>query len=148
MNNRPLLLNKKLRLLQKPLGCLLENASLISKYQLQVALLDQYRVNDIEEFHLKIGEILALRGWIKQKTADFFVIDFPNLLMSPKKHLIGLYLLSAGLLEKEQVEIILDEQKKISMKFGLIAVEKGWLKDKTIDFFIDCFHPSDTIFLP
>ena len=148
MDKRLISLDKRQLLLQKPLGLLLENASLISKYQLQVALLDQYRLNDMEEFHLKIGEILALRGWIKQKTADFFVADFPDLLMSPRKHLIGLYLLSAGLLEKEQIKIILDEQKKISMKFGLIAVEKGWLKCKTIDFFIDCFHPCDAIALP
>ena len=148
MDKRIISLDKRQLILQKPLGWILESASLISKHQLQIALLDQYRVNEIEEFHLKLGEILALRGWIKQKTADFFVIDFPDLLMSPKKHVIGLYLLSAGLLEKEQIKIILDEQKKISMKFGLIAVEKGWLKYKTIDFFLDCFHHCDPIILP
>jgi hypothetical protein len=148
MDKSKLVLDKRQILLQKPLGWILENASLISKHQLEVALLDQNRLDCLQEPHLKIGEILALRGWIKQETADFFVISFPALLMSSQKHKIGFYLVSAGLLEEEQIKIILNEQKKIPMKFGLIAIQRKWIKPKTLEFFLDCFKPCDVILLP
>ena len=58
---------RRKRWLSKPIGEKLEEAGLISKYQIEVALIDQ--VSYIES---KFGEILALRGWLKQQTIDFF----------------------------------------------------------------------------
>ena len=144
MNKKPPLTDKQSLILQNPLGSILVNAGLISPYQLQVALMDQQRLAQIQEPHVKLGEILGLRGWIRPKTADFFVIDFPNLLTSPKKHTLSFYLLEAGLLEPEEVRIILNEQKRVPLKFGLIAIKKGWVKSKTIDFFLEYFQPSES----
>jgi hypothetical protein len=140
--------DKKELLLKKPLGWILEDAGLISESQVQIALLDQNRLHEAQEPHLKIGEILTLRGWIKQKTVDFFVNDFPKLLMSSNRYKIGFYLVSAGLLQEKERDIILREQKRMPMKFGLIAIQKKWIKQKTIDFFINCFQKSDVIHLP
>ncbi|HEY9768904.1 MAG TPA: hypothetical protein V6C71_10480 [Coleofasciculaceae cyanobacterium] len=52
----------------KPIGEILQEADLITSPQLEVALRDQNYYQD-----MRLGEILALRGWIKQDTADFFV---------------------------------------------------------------------------
>ncbi|MGK7956005.1 MAG: hypothetical protein AB4063_12265, partial [Crocosphaera sp.] len=49
------------------LGELLRDADLITEAQLQTVLRDQKEYKD-----QKIGEILALRGWLKQETVDFF----------------------------------------------------------------------------
>ena len=51
----------------KPIGELLTSAGLISEGQLQTALYDQQAYQD-----MRLGEILATRGWLHQKTADFF----------------------------------------------------------------------------
>ena len=51
---------------EKPLGEILVEAGLVSLAQIEIALQEQSQSN------LKIGEILALHGWIKQETADFF----------------------------------------------------------------------------
>ncbi|MGK7886357.1 MAG: hypothetical protein AB4057_17260, partial [Crocosphaera sp.] len=52
----------------KPLlGEILRDADLITEAQLQTVLRDQQEYKD-----QKIGEILALRGWLKQETVDFF----------------------------------------------------------------------------
>ena len=55
----------------KPIGEILTEADLITKPQLEVALRDQIYNED-----MLLGEILALRGWIKQDTADFFVREW------------------------------------------------------------------------
>ena len=121
--------------LTQPLGNLLISAGLISDYQIQVALQDQtYNSN------LLIGEILALRGWIAQETADFFAIEFPQILKQQKRKKIGFYLKQAKLLNEEQINNILQEQKKNLIRFGSIAVLKGYLKQQTLDFL------SETLF--
>ena len=51
----------------KPLGLVLQEANLLAVPQIQLALRDQ-----ISYPYLRLGEILAMRGWIKQETADFF----------------------------------------------------------------------------
>jgi hypothetical protein len=50
----------------KPIGTILQEADLITPPQLEVALRDQAYYED-----MRLGEILALRGWIRQDTADF-----------------------------------------------------------------------------
>lgn len=145
MNQEEFFTDKPSLIFQNPLGWTLVNAGLISEYQLQIALIDQQRLDEIHEPHQKIGEILALRGWIKQKTADFFAVDFPELLKSSQKRKLSFYLLKAGLLEQEQVKIILNEQKKRYRSFELIAIEKGWVKSETINFFVEYLQPVEEI---
>ncbi|MGH2412432.1 MAG: hypothetical protein ACRDEA_01785 [Microcystaceae cyanobacterium] len=120
--------------LPKPIGLVLQEADLISASQLEVALQDQSQFG-----HLLLGEILALRGWIKQETADFFAQHWTELLQDQdrQKQPLGYYLKLAALLDDHQINTILDEQLQIGVRFGELAVLKGWLKQKTIDFFLE-----------
>jgi hypothetical protein len=115
--------------IHKPLGTILKEAGLISDYQIQVALQDQQF-----DSSLLFGEILALRGWIQKETADFFVEEFPKITKQKHRQKIGYYLKKAKLLNQEQVDSIIQEQKNNLIRFGSAAVLKGYLKQKTLDF--------------
>lgn len=125
----------------KLLGEILLEAGLISPSQLEMALADQNQF-----FMLKLGEILALRGWLKQETIDFLVekiINHDHDNSTYSYQYIGQYFQEAGLLTEEQINSILQEQKKLGVKFGYLAVLKGFLKEKTLTFFLDKFINSD-----
>jgi uncharacterized protein YjbI with pentapeptide repeats len=123
-----------------PLGELLIKAGLISEEQIKLALQDQTQYDE-----MKIGEILAIRGWIKPQTTDFFARQWFNLINKGKDRPLGYYFQQAGLLDETQIKIILDEQKRYltSPKFGEIAVAKGWLSPNTIDFFLGNLLPGE-----
>jgi hypothetical protein len=122
----------------QPLGEVLQQAGLISAAQVQVALQDQQHYTD-----LRFGEILALRGWLKQETADFFADRWPILLAQNKQYPLGYWLKAAALLDDNQINLILNEQQQkmkerfIRTRFGRLIVSKGWLKKQTIDFFLE-----------
>ncbi len=123
----------------KPLGEILKDAGLITAPQIEVALHDRtYYPN------MRIGEILALRGWIKPDTADFFVEEWWKLINKEKKYPLGFYLKRAGLLTEEQIELVLQEQNNTLLRFGATAVLQGLLKQETVDFFLKNLCP-DTI---
>ncbi len=94
---------------------------------------------------MKIGEILAIRGWIAPQTTDFFASKWFSLVNKGKDRPIGYYLQEAGLLDETQIKAILYEQKRYltSPKFGEIAVAKGWLNANTIDFFLENLLPTE-----
>ncbi|OKH19964.1 tetratricopeptide repeat protein [[Limnothrix rosea] IAM M-220] len=126
-----------------PLGQVLVQAGLISEDQVKLALQNQ-SIPGYETF--KIGEILALRGWIKQETCDFFAVRWEGILNSlsikNKQKKIGYYLLEAGLLTEEQVTGILKIQQQQKKFFGEIAVAEGYLKQQTVDFFVRCLSSA------
>ncbi len=117
---------------RKLLGQILQEANLLSDAQLELALRTQA---DYPE--LKIGKILALRGWIKLKTVDFFAQYWLNLLKEEKNYPLGFYLTQAGILNNEQINIILAEQKELKLRLGEIAILKGWLNKKTLNYFLE-----------
>ena len=121
----------------KPIGEILQEADLISIPQLEVALRDRVYNQD-----LRLGEILALRGWIKQDTADFFVQEWFKVINRRVEHPIGFYLKQAGLLEEQDVERILSLQHKHSLRFGDTAVKQGLIKSNTVNFFLQNLFPS------
>lgn len=121
----------------KPIGEILKEADLISTPQLEVALRDQVYNRD-----LRLGEILALRGWIKQDTADFFVREWFKIINRRIEHPLGFYLKQAGLLEEDDIERILSLQHKYSLRFGDTAVKQGLVKPNTINFFLQNLFPS------
>lgn len=121
----------------KPIGEILTEAGLITKPQLEVALRDQI-YND----NMLLGEILALRGWIEQDTADFFVREWFKLINRRVDRPIGFYLNKAGLLSEADIQKILAEQRKYSLRFGDTAVQKGLLKPSTVEFFLKHLYPS------
>ncbi len=121
----------------KPIGEILQEAGLINSPQLEVALRDQTYYQD-----MRLGEILALRGWIKQDTADFFVHEWFKLVNKRIDHPIGFYLQKAGLLTEQDIKVILLEQHKHPLRFGDIAVKQGLIKPDTVDFFVQNLFPS------
>jgi hypothetical protein len=46
---------------------------------------------------------------------------------------IGSYLEDAGLLSSDQIKVILADQQATGMRFGDIAVARGWIKEQTIE---------------
>lgn len=125
-------------LLPKRLGEILREADLVSLVEIEKAL--QYQ--DKYSF-MRLGEILATQGWIEQETADFFAEDWQPLLEQPYRKPIGHYLQQAKLLTAEQIQSILEEQKRTGYKFGSIAVLRGYLKPKTLDFFLKYLYPEE-----
>ncbi|BAQ62789.1 hypothetical protein GM3708_3195 [Geminocystis sp. NIES-3708] len=115
-------------------GEILEEAGLISSAQLKLALADQNQF-----LTLKIGEILALRGWLKQETVDFLVQLFfePKIIRTEKQYPIGQYFKQAGLLTEDQINTIVKQQKQLGIKFCQLAVMKGFLHQQTVDFFLE-----------
>ncbi len=134
-NNDKLIITERFQMM--PLGAILQEAGLVSNAQIQVALLDQ-----IEHDYLLLGEILALHGWVKQETADFFALRWHELLKQKHKQPIGQCLLEAGLLTDEQIKDILQEQQKTLIRFGALTVVKGYLRKNTIDFFVKYLYPT------
>lgn len=122
---------------KKPLGKILQEADLINEGQIEVALREQGIYTD-----LKFGEILALHGWVKQKTADFFAEEMLKLIEATSNLKIGNYFYQAGLLSQEDILEILSEQKKLGVKFAAMAVMRGNIKQKTSDFFLRYFTPQ------
>ncbi|MDZ8052356.1 MAG: tetratricopeptide repeat protein [Aulosira sp. ZfuVER01] len=116
----------------KPLGKVLQQADLISSEQIEIALKEQTQLAG-----LRLGEILAAHGWLKQETADFFSQQWPALLKQKPRQSLGKYLKDAGLLNEQQIKIILAEQPQKKLRFGELAVLKGWLKPTTIKFFLE-----------
>ena len=59
------------------------------------------------------------------------------LLKQKPKQPLGKYLEAAGLLNEHQIKTILAEQSQKNLRFGELAVLKGWLKPTTIKFFLE-----------
>ena len=131
-------LRRLLSLKTKPLGKILQEADLISSFQLEAAL-----ANQVQNPELRIGEILAQRSLIKPETADFFVRDWSKVIMEPKKNALGFYLLEAGILNSSQIEVILAEQRATRVRFGTVAVFQGFLRSTTLDFFLANLFPEE-----
>jgi uncharacterized protein YjbI with pentapeptide repeats len=120
---------------KQPLGQLLNEAGLISAQQIEIAL----RYQLINNSELKIGEIFASRGWIKQQTADFFVNKWHYFINQETKQPLVYYFREAGLLDEYQINSLLEERNHSNPKirFHHLAVKKGLIKLQTVEFFIE-----------
>lgn len=131
-------LRRLLSIQTKPLGKILQEADLISSFQLEAAL-----KNQAEYPNLRIGEILAQNGLIKPETADFFAQDWSKVVMESEKNALGYYLKQAGILNSAQIELVLAEQRTSGIRFGTVAVFQGFLKSTTLDFFLANLFPEE-----
>ena len=122
----------------KKLGTILQEADLITNSELELALQTQ-----VDTPHLKIGEILVQQNLIEAKTADFFAGEWSKIIIQPEKDVLGYYLKQAAILDREQIEIILKEQRATGIRFGTIAVFQGFLKSTTLDFFLANLFPEE-----
>jgi hypothetical protein len=121
----------------KKLGIILQEADLITASEIESALKTQ-----IYSPHLKIGEILVQQDLIEPETANFFVRDWSRIIIQPEKDVLGYYLEQAAILDREQIEIILSEQRSTGIRFGTVAVFQGFLKSTTLDFFLANLFPE------
>lgn len=127
----------------QPLGETLKKAGLVSAAQVQVALIDRQYYRDF-----RVGEILAIRGWIGQQTADFFADEWQFLVKQTNKYPLGYYLEKSGLLTEKQINSILEEQKQLWIKFGAVAILQGRLEKTTVDFFLNNLFPGASLESP
>jgi hypothetical protein len=121
----------------RKIGELLYAADLISIAQLETALYEQTQFET-----MLLGEILAFHGWISQTTADFFGSQWHEAVTKSVKNTIGSYFQSAGLLEATTIDRLLEEQKHTGMRLGALAVLNGYLKQGTLDFFLQQLFPA------
>ena len=136
---------------KKRLGSILQEAKLISQYQLETALEEQKK-----EPQRRLGEILAQKGWVQQQTADFFAEEWEKVIEQAEQgtpQSLGYYLREAGLIDDHQLDAILAEQGqgRMWMRIGALAVLKGWINQSTVDFMLQHLHPDkagDSPFLP
>ncbi len=120
------------------LGTVLQQAGLVSNDQVKTALLQQKQTGN----DLRIGEILASQGRIDPKTADFFAERWSTVTKEKAQLPIGQYLKQAALLNERQIQEILEEQQQSKLKFGEMAIAKGWLKPATVRFFVKYLTPQ------
>ena len=124
----------------KPIGAILEAAGLVSAAQIEVALLDQTQYPN-----LYIGEILALRGWIKQETANFFAEEWPTILKSTQKQPLMFYMQKAALLNQQQIDQLLAEKKQKDLDLEAVVVFNGWVRQKTLNFLQVSLFPQESL---
>ena len=121
-----------------PLGAVLLQAGLVSGDNVKQAL--QKQRND--GIKLRIGEILVSQGCINSRTADFFAEEWFDVIQTKSKQPLGQYLKQAALLSDSQIQAILNEQKQSKLRFGELAIAKGWLQQTTVDFFLRYLAPE------
>ncbi len=49
---------------------------------------------------------------------------------------LGSYLIEAGLLTMAQVDVALNDQRLTGMRFGEVLAARGWVKEQTVEFFV------------
>jgi hypothetical protein len=127
----------------KTLGEILREADLVSPWQIESALQDK-----MQHPELRIGEILAQKDLIKPETANFFAQDWTKAIVEAEKNTLGYYLKQAAILDREQIEIILAEQRASGIRFGTVAVFQGFIKSTTLDFFLANLFPEESEISP
>ncbi len=126
-----------------PLGQLLKQAGLVSEAQVRTVL----EIQRTTQNSLRFGEILVKQGLLEPETIDFFAQHSQTQQNKVQQHPLGYYLKSAKLLDDRQIKAILDEQHQTHLRFGEVAVNRGWVKQETIDFVLQllanpCTHKS------
>jgi N-acetylglucosaminyldiphosphoundecaprenol N-acetyl-beta-D-mannosaminyltransferase len=124
---------------KKRIGEVLQQAGLLSTEQVEITLkLQNQHVQEYSTNHHRprFGEILAQQGWVEMKTVDFFAMQLPQLPSDRPQYPIGYYLKSAGLLDDSKINHILQEQAQTDLRFGELAVRKGYIKSETLNFFL------------
>lgn len=67
--------------------------------------------------------------------SDRYRVQATPLQQVPKR--LGNYLVEAGLLTTDQISVILNDQQSTGMRFGEIAVARGWLKEQTVEWVVE-----------
>ncbi len=108
-----------------------------SNYRVRSNFKQQARLYRFHCWIEQYNRLTESENWSTEDRINFLVEELPKL--SKNKNPLGQYLKAAKLLNDNQVEQILAEQKTSKMRFGEIAIAKGWLKPITIEFFLEAF---------
>ncbi|MEM9219107.1 MAG: hypothetical protein AAGD25_32835 [Cyanobacteria bacterium P01_F01_bin.150] len=68
-------------------------------------------------------------------TSDRYEVHAAPSLAGHKR--LGSYLVDAGLINRGQVEVALNDQKATGMKFGEVLATRGWIKQQTVEYFME-----------
>ena len=133
------------------MGQYLVEAELITSEQLQEAL-DQQETIDIP-----LGQILAIKGWVKQGTLKFLI----DRVINPERRVqilkesaqeqtgsvstrsirrsahLGRFLIDAELITEHQLERALSEQKNNTLPIGQILSGNGFVRQQTIEYLMN-----------
>ncbi|MGK7889702.1 MAG: hypothetical protein AB4042_10235 [Leptolyngbyaceae cyanobacterium] len=66
---------------------------------------------------------------------DRYQVQFAPSLAGQKR--LGSYLVDAGLINRGQIEVALNDQKATGMKFGEVLATRGWIKQQTVEFIME-----------
>ena len=121
----------------KRIGELLIDANLLTPGQVQVALYDQQQFSS-----MRFGEIVVSRGWLKQDTVDFFGEQWNRICARGPQTSLGDYLCAAGLMDEHCIQQIIAEQARNGYRFGANAVLLGFIKQQTLDYFLQNLFPK------
>ena len=126
---QPLLesMQNQLSLTEKPLGVYLLEASLVTLEQLDAAL------NEQQTTKARLGDTLVSQGVVSQQTIDYIM----EKVVSKSQRPLGTYLLEAGLVNQEQLDIALNEQKTTGARLGDILTSKDVVKPQTIEYLVN-----------
>lgn len=113
------------------LGQMLGEAGLLTAEQVDLIVTLQ-----LDDRTQRFGEIAVQRGFLKQETVDFFAERLPQCVKAPWRYPLGQYLRLAGLLDDEQTSAILIEPRSKRSRFGEIAVAKGWVEQRTVNWLV------------
>lgn len=130
---------------QPKIGEILQKAGLLSSEQVGRTL--QLQIHHAQEYSTqhncpRFGEIIVQQGWIPKSTVDFFVVQLPQIASDRPQHPIGYYLKSAGFLDDNQINSILTEQAQTGLRFGELAVRKGYIPPETLHFLLQYILPA------
>ena len=113
------------------LADLLMEAGLLTETQLQSARAERVHCQ------MLLGEILIMRGWISPQAVEFLLrAPAQALPQGGGKHPIGEYFKAAGLVTEGQIVEALRLQKRKKIYFGMALVERGYVQEETLDFFL------------
>lgn len=116
---------------QEELIDLLQEAQVVSVAQVRAARSEQ------EGTEMILSELLMAHGWVSDGTVDFMKsidrITLPQVVGKPP---VGEYLKAAGLVTEEQITEAMQLQKRKQVYFGMTLVQRGYLKEETLDFFL------------
>jgi hypothetical protein len=104
----------------------------VSVWSKEIRLHPEHRVAWLQKIRSSMSE--HLNGASDAFTLATVTNPSEQRYMTTATKYIGTYLVEAGLISSAQVSLILSDQATTKMRFGEIAVNRGWLKRQTIDF--------------
>ncbi|MGK7912676.1 MAG: sugar transferase [Synechococcus sp.] len=92
---------------------------------------------------LSIPDLLVQKGILSRETVDFFIHQFPILKSAPNSANLGLVMRSANLITaRQEAEVLRYQRMNPRLRFGEIAVNFGYCKQGTVDFFLQSLYPA------